>query len=75
VEPVHDFVKFRTFGPLEIEHHLALHGFETLDIYDNDALAESELRGSISSLSRASPARRDNQNLDHWRLTHSHAAG
>jgi SAM-dependent methyltransferase len=45
-EPVHDFVKFRTFGPLEIEHHLALHGFETLDIYDNHALAESELRGS-----------------------------
>jgi SAM-dependent methyltransferase len=45
-DAVHDFVRFRTFGPLELEHHVALHGFETLAIYDNHDLAETDLGGS-----------------------------
>jgi SAM-dependent methyltransferase len=43
---VHDFVKFRTLAPLELEHHLAVHGFQTLGIYDNHDLVATDLGGS-----------------------------
>jgi SAM-dependent methyltransferase len=45
-EPVDDFVRFRTLAPLELEHHLTLHGFETLAMYDNRELRHGDLRGS-----------------------------
>jgi SAM-dependent methyltransferase len=41
--PVEDFVRFRTLAPRELEHHLATHGFETLAMYDNRGLAETDL--------------------------------
>ncbi|MEA2183692.1 MAG: hypothetical protein QOK16_4499 [Solirubrobacteraceae bacterium] len=42
-DPVEDLVRFRTLAPLELEHHLALHGFETVDVYDNRDLLETDL--------------------------------
>jgi SAM-dependent methyltransferase len=44
--PKRDFVRFRTLAPMEIEHHLAQHGFETLEMYDNRDLVANELRNS-----------------------------
>ena len=31
---------------MELEHYLWLHGFETLAIYDNRELVETDLRGT-----------------------------
>lgn len=41
--PVEDFVRFRTLAPRELEHRLAAHGFETLEMYDNLDLVETDL--------------------------------
>lgn len=43
---VHDFVQFRTLAPMELEHHLAMEGFQTLGMYDNRELVENGLAGS-----------------------------
>jgi hypothetical protein len=43
---VEDFVRFRTLAPQEIEHPLAPHGFETLAMYANRELVETDLSGS-----------------------------
>jgi SAM-dependent methyltransferase len=40
-----DFVEFRMFFPLELEHHLSSHGFRTLGMYDNTDLQDSDLAG------------------------------
>jgi SAM-dependent methyltransferase len=40
-----DFVEFRMFFPLELEHHLAEHGFQTVAMYDNTELRDSNLDG------------------------------
>ena len=40
-----DFVSFRMFFPLELEHHLSVHGFQTVGFYDNTDLRESHLEG------------------------------
>ena len=45
-EPVEDFVRFRTIAPLELEQHLAAGGFDTLAMYDNHELRETDLRAS-----------------------------
>jgi SAM-dependent methyltransferase len=44
-DSVEDFVRFRTVAPRELEHHLATQGFETLGMYDNRDLTETELGG------------------------------
>ena len=44
-EAQHDFVTFRMFFPLELEHHLAAHGFRTIAMHDNTGLRDSELDG------------------------------
>jgi SAM-dependent methyltransferase len=43
--PVEDFVRFRTVAPRELEHHLAWHGFETLDMYGDRELTDTDLDG------------------------------
>lgn len=45
-DPVEDFVRFRTLAPLELEYHLASHGFETVAMYDNRDLIETDLSGA-----------------------------
>jgi SAM-dependent methyltransferase len=44
---VDDFVRFRTLAPRELEYRLASHGFQTLGMYDNRELADTDL-GQIS---------------------------
>lgn len=44
-ERFEDFVRFRTLAPLELEHHLSLHGFETVAMYDNPDLVDTGLSG------------------------------
>ena len=43
--PVEDFVRFRTLAPRELEHHLATHGFETLAMYGDRDLTDTDLGG------------------------------
>jgi SAM-dependent methyltransferase len=65
-EPVEDFVRFRTLAPLALDHRLAWHGFQTLAMYDNHDLLDSELSGaSLLTVARfGQPARR---RLTRWR--------
>lgn len=43
--PVEDFVRFRTLAPRELEHHLSTHGFETLAMYGDRELTDTDLGG------------------------------
>lgn len=45
-DTIDDYARFRTLAPMELEHYLWLHGFETLAIYDNRELVETDLRGT-----------------------------
>lgn len=42
-----DVAHFRLFFPMELEHHLNLHGFDVLEMFDNTDMQDSELDGSM----------------------------
>jgi SAM-dependent methyltransferase len=44
-EPVEDYCEYRLLFPLELEQRLAEHAFTVLGMWDNHALADSELTG------------------------------
>jgi SAM-dependent methyltransferase len=42
-----DLARFRLYFPMELEHHLELHGFQVVEMLDNTDMRESDLTGSM----------------------------